>query len=368
MIIVIADDITGAAEMAGISCSYGFKTELVVSTDVAMPPCDVLVIATDTRSMTVEEAVSYTRTLAKRISQEQAKRKEEILLFKKTDSAMRGHVMAELAALLSETQYKQALWIPANPSKGRTIHHGMYYIDGKPISETDFSFDPEFPALSSCIAERFPQASDIKVQIPDATCRADINNSVKGLSEDALPAGAADFFSAWIEGMGHRHVVPRTFDMPNNNVIVVCGSTQSQPSSWDMEISNMPLEVYDGVSNATTWSSNAEAIYKKHHAIVLAIAHRHLTGREVAVRLRHETAIVVSRLVAIHRPAELVIEGGATAYSCLKEIGWQKFQVIGEVAPGVVRMTAPGGTVITLKPGSYKWGHTQSHSTNSILQ
>ena len=53
---------------------------------------------------------------------------------------------------------------------------------------------------------------------------------------------------------------------------------------------------------------------------------------------------------------DLVIEGGATAWSTLQALGWTQFRIVGEVAPGVVQMLADGGTIVTLKPGSYPWG------------
>ena len=59
----------------------------------------------------------------------------------------------------------------------------------------------------------------------------------------------------------------------------------------------------------------------------------------------------------MRRPEEVVIEGGATAYALLEELGWVDFEVLCETAPGVVRLQhMPSGTVLTLKPGSYPWG------------
>lgn len=54
---------------------------------------------------------------------------------------------------------------------------------------------------------------------------------------------------------------------------------------------------------------------------------------------------------------ELLIEGGATAFSILIEQGWTLLNPVKELVPGVVRMqvvTNPG-FYLTLKPGSYLW-------------
>ena len=352
MIVVIADDLTGAAELAGIACSYGLQTEMLMEVASPLPSCDVLVIATDTRSMTEAEAVAYSHHLAGQLAG------LPVQLFKKTDSALRGHIMAELSALLAVTHYDRVLFIPANPSKNRVIHQGVYYVDEKPISETAFLFDPEFPALSSSLCDRFPEAATHNVLIPDVTSTADIRVAIDHLSADTLLAGAADLFEAWLQNMGFLRQSPMSAAcVCQENLLVVCGSTQGHPIPSHISTSSMPLDVYEDAAPVSVWMEQAVTMYEKNHTLALKIPHHHLTGREVAVRLRDATAAVVQSLVALYHPSQLVIEGGATAFCCLKAIGWHTFLVKGEVAPGVVQMTAPCGTVITLKPGSYDWGN-----------
>ena len=351
MIVVIADDITGAAELAGMACSCGLHTEMLTKMAPRLPSCDVLVMATDTRSMTEGDAVACTIATARQLAGYGCR------LFKKTDSALRGHIMAEIQALLSVTDYGSVVFIPANPSKNRIIRQRVYYVDGVPIGETDFSRDPEFPAFSSLMTERFPSASEMGVIIPDVESMEDIHAAIDDVPEDTLLVGAADLFSVWLQGMGHvRQDAFKPAHVGGSDIILVCGSTQSKAVRPDIPTSSMPLEVYDDVAHVSLWKEQAVALYEERHAIALNIPHRHLTGREVAVRLRGMMAEVVKTLVERHLPANLVIEGGATAYCCLKSLGWYTFHVIGEMSPGVVSMEATNGTVVTLKPGSYDWG------------
>ena len=218
--IVIADDLTGAAEMAGIATTHGLQVSLVCGPS-RIAAEGLTVIATDTRSMTEAEAVAETQRVAAAIcSSQQGHDARFPRLFKKTDSALRGHVVAELSALMKATGKQRAIYVPANPSKGRTISNGIYYIDGIPIAETAFSYDPEFPALTSRLAERFPEAAANGIAMPDATTLADIDAIVAGASSDTLLAGGADLFEAVLRQAerGWRR-------------IVLCGSTQSRPLS-----------------------------------------------------------------------------------------------------------------------------------------
>ena len=187
MMIVIADDITGAAEIAGIAFSYGLTTQLVTDFNRTAASVDVMVVATDTRSLSREEAVEVTARLCSLLP-------KGTQVFKKTDSALRGHVMAELSMLLEKTTCQKALFMPANPSRHRVIQGGVYLIDGIPIDETDFSFDPEFPAFSPVMTERFPEASSCSVEMPDAVSFDDVLRLVERAGEDTLLAGAADLF------------------------------------------------------------------------------------------------------------------------------------------------------------------------------
>ena len=355
--IVIADDITGAAEIAGIAFSKGQEVRLLCSSPVN---CDgvavngTTVIATDTRSMSEVEAVAETRHIIRPLSLEGDGGR---LLFKKTDSALRGHVVAELTALMESTGYQRAVYLPANPTKGRVIKNGLYYINKVPIHETAFSYDPEFPAKTSVLKERFPDAEANGIIMPDAESMDDIRNII-GLYNDGktLFAGAADLFSALLE-MTHEdtsHLSSlNSHHSSLNSAIILCGSTQSKPLDWDIPIAPMPRDIYDGNEDISLWDTSA---YEKQHSLILTMPYTHRTGKAAAVHLRTMMARKTKELITYHRPDHLIIEGGATAWATLQTLGWSQFQIVNQIAPGVVQMRAENGTYITLKPGSYPWG------------
>ena len=351
--IVIADDITGAAEIAGIAFSKGRQVSLVCGCGCDTATNGTTVIATDTRSMSEAEAVAETRRIISHSSFPFLIPHSSFLIFKKTDSALRGHVVAELSALMEATGYKRAVYLPANPSKGRIIKNGVYYINGKPIHETDFSFDPEFPAKTSVLRERFPDAEEKGIVMPDACSEEDIRNIIaKYNDEETLFAGAADLFSALLSPQVNpltSHPSPLT----SKDTLILCGSTQSKALKLGIPVAPMPLEIYDGSSDLSLWDTEA---YAKSGSLILTIPHTHRTGKEVAVHLRSVMAEMACQLVGEQQPDHLIIEGGATAWATLQALGWKDFQIVRQIAPGVVQMRATNGTLVTLKPGSYPWG------------
>ena len=327
----------------------------------------------------MSEAEAATET--KRISAAFVSPEGKKVIFKKTDSALRGHVIAELTALMEATGYERAIYLPANPSKGRIIRNGIYYIKevrGEkqevrevPLNETDFSFDPEFPARTSVLRERFPDAEAHHIIMPDAENEEDIHNVISTYNDGkTIFAGAADLFSAMI-GMGcgrlkesiAKHSIP--IIQTHNSMLILSGSTQSKPLGLGIPIAPMPQEIYDGGDDLNLWDTRAYE--QERHSLILTIPHTHRTGKEVAVHLRTMMAEMTKQLVTKHCPDHLVIEGGATAWATLQALGWTEFTITAQLAPGVVQMRvtnachtqnlrSENGTLVTLKPGSYPWG------------
>jgi uncharacterized protein YgbK (DUF1537 family) len=373
--IVIADDITGAAEMAGIAHQHGLTVRLSIAGSlscdrVTAKGTDVLVIATDTRSMTEEEAVNETRRITSQLSTLNSQ------LFKKTDSALRGHVVAELSALMQATGYQRAIYLPANPSKGRIIRNGCYYIKevrGEksevrevPIHETAFSYDPEFPAKTSVLKERFPDAEAHHILMPDAETTADIQQIVTANNNpDTLMAGAADLFEAVLKTRETRKTRgtrnTRNTRDTRKSTLFLCGSTQSKPLDLGFPVTPMPLAIYDGSEDIAPWLKEAEKLYEQQGSLMITIPHHHRTGKKVAIHLRETTARLIHHLVEKRLPQQLIIEGGASAFATLQHLGWNELEMVCQIAPGVIKTKAPNGTFVIMKPGSYPWGHLTSY-------
>ena len=390
--IVSADDITGAAEMAGIAFSQGQQVRLVcggVAGGCGTATYGTTVIATDTRSMSEADAVAETQHIVSSFLIphslfESVASRTSFLIYKKTDSALRGHVVAELTALMEATGYQRVVYLPANPSKGRIIRGGTYYIKevsdeglevrDVPISETAFSFDPEFPAKTSILRERFPDAEAKGIIMPDAENEEDIQKVIAKYNDGkTLFAGAADLFSAIL---GHSRDTSDSRETRVSNspsTLILCGSTQSKPLDLGIPIAPMPREIYDGSNDLSLWDTSK---YTKAHSLILTMPYTHRTGKEAAVHLRTMMAQKAKELITEYllptldregsvEGLHLIIEGGATAWATLQTLGWTQFEIVAQIEPGVVQMSATNGTLVTLKPGSYPWGNLFSSSANT---
>jgi uncharacterized protein YgbK (DUF1537 family) len=378
MIAVIADDFTGAAELAGIGLRYHLNVEL--GTEVNKDTnADLYVIATDARSMTEAEAVQVMQKHTQALLSLQPE-----MIFKKTDSVLRGHILAEMRAQLSLTGFKKAVLVAANPALGRTIYNGRYYLQGKPVHESSFSHDPDFAITSSAIEDMLRcKGYPVHIKRPDAvlpecgiivgeaTETADLQSWAARVDHTTLIAGAAGFFTAMLDKMlaGRQHNAKnarKPARLPLS--LFVCGTTFSNSRNAIKNIKAaggpicyMPDEIIRSVHSGTysyvKWANEVVALVKKHGKAIVAI-HEGST-RNMAIcpgQLKEKMAGLVHEVLQRSMVQELIVEGGATAWALITQSGLTRFFPVEEMAPGVVRMqTNDPGLFITVKPGSYLW-------------
>jgi hypothetical protein len=382
MIAVIADDITGAAEIAGIGFSYGLRVLLTRElTAGSAPRCDLLVVITNTRSASEAEAVATSTEIGSRL---RAMGVDDI--FKKCDSVLRGHVAAELHALIAATGKSGALLLPANPSLGRAIVEGRYFVGGKPITQTDFAHDPEYPAASDSVTDLLGEGevisansniiiSDGRIYIGNVAAEEVLRIYCERMPHTVLPAGGGSFFRAYLAHK-HRHLVESAAfgGISAEGMLMVCGSTIrhdsliGELSAAGVVIDEMPHGVYCGSSSPEEWTAHLCKLFGESHSLVVRIAQPIVQDAAYAVRLKQVMADVAQRVVEQGGVAHLIVEGGATAYCVIERMGWRSFEVVGQLSPGVItlRPQDPGGEMLfTLKPGSYRWPEKLINNTDT---
>ncbi|MGC9520963.1 MAG: four-carbon acid sugar kinase family protein [Anaerolineae bacterium] len=155
-VVVIADDLTGAADSGVAFASLGLRT-LVVWCSEAMPEAEVLVLTTESRHREQAEAVRRVQSGVKAVVAVPGVR-DGAWLYKKIDSTLRGHPGPELKAVMAEFGLSRALVAPAFPAQGRTTVGGLHLVDGIPLTETVFG-----QAVSSArVAERIADAVGVE--------------------------------------------------------------------------------------------------------------------------------------------------------------------------------------------------------------
>ena len=207
VIVVMADDISGAAELAGVAFERGLSAEVQTRFDPASI-ADVVALDTDSRLAPPAVAARRVGEMARHVAAANPS-----LIYKKVDSVLRGTIVAEIDAILESTGRTQSLLVPANPSRGRLIKLGNYFVEGVPLAETGFANDPTHPAWTSNVLELLGPSEaggttsvrskgaifDRGITIPDVGSAADLKRRAEEVNENVLPAGGAEFFERfWI--------------------------------------------------------------------------------------------------------------------------------------------------------------------------
>ncbi len=375
--IVIADDLTGAAEIAALGHRHGLAASVVTDGQFPASEADLVVFDSDSR-LDGERAAAEKIS---RLAQELAPR-PHVLLYKKTDSVLRGSVRAELEALARGLGATKVLLVPANPSLGRTVQSGRYAIKGVPLHETAFARDPHHPAHSDDVKQLLSPDGALPVEaggphaplpaggivVGDATSASDLDAWARQATPEVLPAGAAEFFAALLR---QRNIVEQkrsTAFVAEEPILVVSGTTspagttlRADADRAGVPIVRMPLDALRDGATATG------AVHAWAHAVQDQLA---ASGRALAVfdgavspdailarNIRRAFARLVRELVTHRMLRHLVVEGGATAAAVVQELGWRELRLVHEWAPGVaaLRPAAGGSVALTLKPGSYAW-------------
>ena len=146
--IVIADDFTGANDTGVQLAKKGARTEVMLNEQLSPRRTDVLVINTESRALTPEQASEKVKEAAAPWFDGQ---QDAPIIYKKIDSTFRGNVGAEVAAAMAASGAQLAIVAAAIPAAGRVTVNGQCLVHGVPLVETEFATDPKTPIVSSHI-------------------------------------------------------------------------------------------------------------------------------------------------------------------------------------------------------------------------
>ena len=148
---VIADDFTGATDIAGFLVSNGLRTVQVSGVPTDEPPLDevdAIVVSLKSRSIPSTEAVDLSLGALRWLQQVGAER----FFFKYCstfDSTPAGNIGPVTDALLAALGQSFTLICPALPVNGRTVYQGNLFVGTQPLAESGMRHHPITPMTDS---------------------------------------------------------------------------------------------------------------------------------------------------------------------------------------------------------------------------
>ena len=379
LLLIIADDFTGALDTGVQFAACGIPTRVVVDPEIdfASIHAKVLVVDTETRHLPAGQAYEIVSKLTRRACAAGVS-----FIYKKTDSALRGNIGAELAAVLKASGRKQLPFLPAFPQMNRLTQNGVHYIDGAPVTESPFGKDPFEPVRHSAVASLIASQTDLPAKsypalndhesapdeagilIFDAASVEDLARTGRQLAHRnllAVSAGCAGFGAVLPELLGIEKGEPAKLPRLDSRLLIVCGSvnpitvaqmdwaqkagfarlrlTPEQkltPGYWQTGEGQKQLALIDEMLAANPYciiETNDEggnqltADYAARLGIDLETLRQRISGS-----LGH----LVGGLFASPHLGTLLMTGGDTLLQCMNCVGVSQLEPICEMEKGVV--------------------------------
>lgn len=345
-LIILADDLTGAADCAGRCHQAGIAATIALPGARVLESGGAICCTTDSRHLSADLAARRVHELAAGMGEYAAS-----IWYKKIDSTLRGHLGQELDALLDALGRSCALVCPAFPAQRRGLADGYLVTDPAPAQPLHL---PTLLARQSrrsvasigledvrggvsWLAERMrlERARGVELLVADALDEADLQT----LLESALSALPDALFcgSAGLAGTLAAHAARQSSSHSAVPALLVEGSAL--------------LVIGSGSAMA-----QRQIAYLRRHQLVTAFEHTavlpsdaagdvllHLPPPSPAAlmdgpaarQLAAQLAASALPLIDAARPGLLVLSGGDTAISVLARMGVTQLLVQRELLPGV---------------------------------
>lgn len=393
-VVVLDDDPTGTQTVYGVPVltSWGVDALRAELED----PGPALYLLTNSRAVPEAEAVALTREIGGNLRAAEELTGRRVAVVSRSDSTLRGHFPAEVAALADAVGQQTAPWllIPCFEEGGRhTIDDIHYVAEGErltPVGETPFARDATFGYRASdlrewvaektgggvpanavasialgeirrggpqAVARRLLALGDRQVCVVNAVAARDLEVVALGLlvaeaqGRRFIPRTAASFVAARI-GLAPRPLLtPTDMALPAGGGLTVVGSYVPKSTGQLAELLalpgivgvELPVEALLGGGRAAALASaaaEAEAALGRGADVVVATSRRLVTGEDGAASLqigRSVSAALVELVGRIRtRPRYLLAKGGITSSDIATEaLGVLRALVLGQALPGV---------------------------------
>ena len=378
----IADDLTGATDLAITLTSAGYRTTVVLGTDAhgrqrtadaAADGADAVAVALKSRTMPVDEAVAVSLDALAWLRQAGCER-FYVKYCSTFDSTPTGNSGPGTEAVLEALGEDVTVIAPAFPANRRTVYRGHLFVGDDPLDESPMRHHPLTPMTDSnllrLLAPQVSRGADDVALVPwpvvsrgadavrtaigqaraagarfvvvDALCDADLATLAAATDDLRLLTGG----SALAQGLkGPRATGQAEITLPEGPRVVLSGSasqaTQGQvrhalARGEGRQVSAADLrEDFEAVVSACV--AQALASGAAPFVVYATAAPEDVTDTTDAPVIEEALAEIAERLVASGTRA-LLVAGGETSGAVMRRLGVGSLALGPEVDPGVAWM------------------------------
>lgn len=398
----IADDITGATDLASALAARGLDTRLAFgSAAVRDDGGDAVVVALKIRSVPAAEA----RTAA--IEAAEALRAIGVQqLFSKYcstfDSTADGNIGPITDALIDSTGACRVMHCPSYPANGRTVYLGHLFVGDELLSESPMRHHPLNPmrdphlrrvlaeqtprdvalvrlstvdagvdAVAACLADIDARVGGVHHVIADAIRDADLDTIARATAGDRLAAGGAVYGAAFAVAAharaGHRPSDEQQRPLPPpGSAAILAGSlsraTRAQVQAFDGPTLTLGvIDLVDGdaaVRRALDFADRCLAdgpllIATDHDAVGLRAGATGLSPAQVSRRIELAMGRIGLGLAGLG-VRRLIVAGGETSGAVAEALALTSARIGPDISVGVPWLVAEDrGLAVAFKSGNF---------------
>jgi uncharacterized protein YgbK (DUF1537 family) len=356
-IFILADDLTGACDSAVAFVVSGRSVHLILDVDsvtaTSSPPDSVIAITTETRGLPDrQQAADRVAHITGLLSETPA-----AILFKKVDSAARGHFGPETLAALNASGAALALVAPAFPQAGRVVKAGLLTIRDAAGQNATIALRDLFPQVEDAHIDTLPVgpiveleqgiaraiAAGIRVLLCDAQMQTDLDRLARAASRFCQPI-------LWTGSAGLAHALARAVP---------------------------PVRPAARISPEPGQGRTLLFIGTDHPVTMLQLAYlaAHPPDHPYAVHSIDWTRMLPQQIRAAFAAAPtaaLVLSGGETAAYVLQALHASRILLAGEHTPGVPWGILEGGDadgcIVVTKSGGFGAEHALVEAVHICVQ
>lgn len=403
---VIADDMTGATDVALMLNRAGMRTVQVIGAPeagAALPAADAVVIALKSRTNPVAQAVADSLAACEALLAAGARQ----ILFKYCstfDSTPGGNIGPVADALMQRLEAKLAIICPAFPANGRSIYQGYLFVGAVPLHESSMKDHPLTPMRDANLMRLMGAQTQARVGHLDFATVLAGAEAVKArfdrlagegvryvvtdalTNDDLMVLGAAvDGHVLLTGGSGIAMGLPRNFSeagllapraasaslsAPQGRAGIISGSCstatrgqiQAAVAAGYPALKVDPMALASGAQTAAGLAEWALAqpqekpflLYSSDDPAEVAAVQDRL-GRDKAGEIVEHAFAQAARLLAEGGVSKLLVAGGETSGAVVQGLGIQTLEIGPEIDPGVpwTRVVDGPKLAIALKSGNF---------------
>jgi D-threonate/D-erythronate kinase len=384
-IVMIADDLSGAADCA-VSCAIqGLRTMVQLSDSSPSDAGQVIAIDAATRCMSAGRAAT---TIARIIAAYE--HAPERVLFKKLDSLLRGHIGPELAAMRCGRTPAVIVMAPALPAQGRTTIDGCVWLNGQRLVAADGPRMLESAGLTSAgigldvvrggsqhmAAKMADLARRHDVLLCDAETDADLQAVAAAIAR--LPQAGWDGSIIWAGSSGLARHIPEAMGIHGVSgpaeephfrgpILLLVGSRASVAHEQAREAGSaagMSVVLLSPDALREGYGSALDNALNSGNDVMAVID----SSDETTEDPRLCAALASFALPHIDQVGALMVTGGETARAVLTASNITGLRLLREVEPGVPLAVSTGRRQIPVitKSGSFGNRDTLAHCVHAL--